>query len=64
MTRKDNLLKSNNTAAHNARKTHCKRGHEFTPENTGKQKNGRYCVTCRRADWRRFDKKRRTHHTK
>jgi hypothetical protein len=28
--------------------THCKRGHEWTPENTGQQKTGRYCKTCRK----------------
>lgn len=37
----------------NAQKTHCKRGHEFTPENTGKGKTGagsitRVCRTCAR----------------
>lgn len=32
----------------NARKTHCKNGHEFTLENTFEQYNGgRGCVTCR-----------------
>lgn len=31
----------------NKKKTHCKRGHEFTPENTYKQtKGGRMCKTC------------------
>lgn len=29
--------------------THCKRGHEWTPENTGIQKSGRYCKKCGRA---------------
>jgi hypothetical protein len=34
--------------------THCKRGHEFTPENTrvwssGGGKVSRYCLTCRRT---------------
>lgn len=34
--------------------THCRRGHEFTPENTrvwssGVGKVSRYCLTCRRA---------------
>jgi hypothetical protein len=35
----------------NASKTHCKNGHEFTPENTGTQRNGtgRYCRVCRRS---------------
>lgn len=34
----------------NGSKTHCKRGHEFTPENTGRQNGGyRYCVTCKRV---------------
>ena len=29
-----------------ARKTHCKRGHEFTPENTGHYKGSRHCRKC------------------
>ena len=33
----------------NKRKTHCKHGHEFTPENTGAMPGGnRYCKTCKR----------------
>lgn len=32
-----------------AKQTHCLRGHEFTPENTRRNKNGtRICVTCNR----------------
>lgn len=34
----------------NANKTHCSRGHEFTPENTiviPSRPRGRYCRTCR-----------------
>jgi hypothetical protein len=30
------------------RPTHCKRGHEFTPENTRLQRGGRLCITCNR----------------
>ena len=31
----------------NAAKTHCKNGHEFTPENTYNNGGGRGCVACR-----------------
>ena len=58
-TPRDNILRGNGVFAQNARKTHCKRGHAFTPENTGQQKGGRFCRTCRRADYRRFRAKQR-----
>jgi late competence protein required for DNA uptake (superfamily II DNA/RNA helicase) len=36
-----------NRGRHNRDKTHCKRGHEFTPENTISRSNGsRACRTC------------------
>jgi hypothetical protein len=34
---------------HEARKTHCKWGHEFTPENTWTRGTQRKCKTCHRA---------------
>ena len=40
-----------------ARRTHCKHGHEFTPENTvhrGGNRTGRVCLTCRR----KYDRER------
>ena len=58
-THKENILRGDGCFAQNARKTHCKRGHPFTTENTGKQKNGRYCRTCRREDWRRYRARQR-----
>lgn len=45
-------------------KTHCKQGHEFTPENTGHHRNEqhRYCITCSRhraaEHYRRRNKER------
>jgi hypothetical protein len=30
-------------------RTHCVNGHEFTPENTGRDRNRRYCRICKRA---------------
>lgn len=54
VSHRTNILRSNNVCARNARKTHCKRGHAFTPENTcvataGHRAGHRSCKTCRRA---------------
>jgi hypothetical protein len=49
-----NVTRGNGWAGRNARKTHCKRGHEFTPENTIPLRNGgRECRQCRREYYRR-----------
>jgi hypothetical protein len=53
-TMRDNILAGAGPAAKNARKLRCVRGHPFTVENTGRQKNGRFCKKCRREDWRRY----------
>lgn len=45
VTHKVNTLRSTNFTAANARKTHCKFGHEFSPRPSG----GRICRTCSRA---------------
>lgn len=38
---------------HNAVKTHCVNGHEYTPENTGRQQGGRrFCLECQRTNQR------------
>ncbi len=42
-----NILRGETLAAINSRKTHCKRGHEFTPENTYSYPNdARGCRIC------------------
>lgn len=59
VTSRTNLLRSEAPSAHQARQTHCKRGHEFTAENTYvDKKRKRYCIECRRlrvATYRRRD---------
>lgn len=37
------------TKSFNASKTHCKRGHEFSPENTRTTPVGRFCRACQRV---------------
>lgn len=51
ITQKENTMIGFSPYAINARKTHCKRGHEFSPENTelrGKPNvnYGRHCIKC------------------
>lgn len=52
VTQRVNSLRGIGFAAVNAAKTHCKRGHEFTPENTRPLKNGRACRTCEAIKYR------------
>ena len=55
VTPRENILRSNNMGARNAVKTHCKHGHEYTPENTHVYQNSRgpyrRCNTCYRERW-------------
>lgn len=47
VTPRVNALRSTSFAAQHARQTHCKRGHEFSPENTYLTKRRqRYCRRC------------------
>lgn len=50
VTPRENLLRGNGWSGQHARQTHCKHGHEFTPENTITPKGGgRECRECKRA---------------
>lgn len=47
VTMKENTMRGNSFSRVNAEKTHCKRGHEFTDDNTYRYKDGRRdCRTC------------------
>jgi hypothetical protein len=49
VTGRENNARSASPSALNAAKTHCKWGHEFTPENTRIERDGsRVCRTCKR----------------
>ena len=51
-----NVLRGNGLAAINKRKTHCIRGHEFTPENIIKGRNdARHCRECHKASVRKYE---------
>lgn len=49
VTPRENVLRSLNPPAMNAKKTHCLHGHPFDAENTVRSGNRRICKTCRRA---------------
>lgn len=49
VTIRENLLRGESAQANNARKTHCKHGHEYTPENTMPVRGGKWCRACHRA---------------
>lgn len=57
VTHRVNLLRGISPAAINARKTHCKHGHEFSPENTMLDNQGKR--RCRRCDYERNKRSRR-----
>lgn len=59
VTNQENVLRGLGPTAANARKAHCKRGHEFTSENTYRDRKGRRCRTCGRESLARKQGERR-----
>lgn len=60
VTPRENTMRGFGPTALNAVKTHCVRGHEFTPENTYMKGTRRVCRECKRADDRKRRRLRRT----
>jgi hypothetical protein len=46
VTNKENILRGVGVPAQNSRKTHCKRGHELSPDNVWNRKGRRACKQC------------------
>ncbi len=60
VTHRVNCLRGESPAAHNARKTHCKRGHSFNEANTYFARDGsRHCRICHRDLERRLRSERK-----
>jgi hypothetical protein len=54
VTRGENTLRGDTITGNNLRKTHCKRGHPFTPENLWAHPTGaRRCKTCESENQRK-----------
>jgi len=61
-TAKDNMIdmgKKGRTVNQNTNKTHCKQGHEFSPENTYYYSQGRQCRICQRIRNKESKRKKR-----
>jgi len=60
VTQAENNRRGESLTAKQARQTHCKRGHEFTPENTYVTTRGeRTCRVCRRSQNKVYREKRK-----
>ena len=59
VTARENTLRGNSMAARWARRTHCERGHQFTPENVYRNTGARKCKVCHRGKVRLYKKLRR-----
>ena len=54
VTMRENVLRSNNVCAQNARMSACSEGHPFDETNTYRYSGRRHCRVCRRGASRRY----------
>lgn len=54
VTKDENNARGNSPTALNARKTHCKRGHELVGSNLRPGRRGRSCAVCEQANQKRI----------
>jgi len=59
VTRAENLRRSHTTGRGNGTRTHCRQGHEFTPENTYTWHGKRFCLECQRIRQIAYEKRKR-----
>lgn len=60
VSQKENLARGIGISAINAAKTHCPKGHEYTPENTNiSKKNQRSCRICQLEYLRKYNARKR-----
>ena len=59
VTHRTNVMRGEGACAQNARKTHCRNGHELAGENVSIEVGGRRCRTCAAAAKRRHYEKTR-----
>ena len=66
VTNRENLVRGQGLIGNQVRQTHCKRGHEFTPENTYNYHGQRLCRECNRIKQqiRRDNRKQQTEEVK
>lgn len=58
---RENVLRGISPIAQQARQTHCKKGHPFSPENTYQSSKGRVCRICARERNARYMDRKRGH---
>jgi hypothetical protein len=58
VTRRENLVRGETLIASQVRRTHCPRGHDYSPENTYFQGRMRSCKRCRREAYRKWASRR------